>query len=221
MDTILDFLVDNYIWVLIISVFLILVLIGYIVDQKKKLKKVKEQEVVANNEININSPVQEEVQNINVVPAPVAAEPVVEQPVSNVTNTIETPTFESINNEPIAPITETPIVETPMTEVVTPVVENTISEPVVEQPVNDLQSEPIFEEATQTILDIPDNVADIQVPVQENVVSDVEPIEIQTPIIEDTEIIEEPEVIVEEANTQNVVNSWEPETIQETNDIIN
>ena len=184
------------------SVFLILVLIGYIVDQKRKLKKVKEQGV-ANSEVNINTPVQEEVQNVNVVPAPVAAEPVVEQPVSNVTNTIETPTF-----EPVAPITETPIVETPMTEVVTPV---------VEQPVNDLQSEPIFEEAPQTILDIPDNVADIQVPVQEN----AEPVEIQTPVIEDAEIIEEPEVIGEPANTQSVVNSWEPEVIQQTNDIIN
>ena len=43
MEMILDFLVDNYIWILIISIFLILVLIGYIADQKIKLKKIKEQ----------------------------------------------------------------------------------------------------------------------------------------------------------------------------------
>ena len=93
MDTIVDFLVDNYIWVLIISVFLIIVLIGYIADQKRKLKKIKDQktEEVVNNEININAPVQEEVQNINVAPAPVAAEPVATEPINVVPDTIETP----------------------------------------------------------------------------------------------------------------------------------
>ncbi len=226
MDTIVDFLVDNYIWVLIISVFLIIVLIGYIADQKRKLKKVKEQNAqgVTNNEININTPAQEAVQNVNVAPAPIAVEPIVNEPINIVPDAIETPTFEPVSNEINESVAESPVsevVEQPVFE--TPVVENPISEEIapVTEPVNDLISEPIVEEAPQTILDIPDNVTDINVPVQENIISESIPIEIETPVIDDTEIISEPEIIEEISTPQNVVNSWEPELAQENKDIIN
>lgn len=226
MDTIINFLVDNYIWVLIISIFLIVVLIGYIADQKKKLKNIKEQKVqgVANNEFNINTPVQETVQNVSVAPAPIAVEPIVNEPANIVSDTIETPTFEPISTEDNTPIIETPVSEVakPINE--TPIVEppiNEVTTPIAEPVVNDLISEPIVEETPQTILNIPDNVTDINVPVQENIVSEPIAIEIETPIIEDTEIISEPEIIEEVSIPQNIVNTWEPELSQENKDIVN
>jgi len=234
MDTILDFLVDNYIWVLIISVFLILVLIGYIADQKRKLKKIKQQNVQVSDN-NINNPVQEAVQNVNVVPNPVVSEPIVNEPVNIEVNTIETPTFEPINSDISIPTVETPVnevveptIETPIEEITqpiesieVPVEKSPAIEPVIEQAENSLASEPIIEEVPQTILDIPDNVTDIEIPVQENIVQDENPVIEETPIVEDTEIIEEPEIIDETTNTQNIVNTWEPELIQENKDIIN
>lgn len=210
MDTILDFIVDNYIWIVIICVFLILVLIGFIADQKIKLKKIREQKSQGVASSDINVPVQESVvQTETVAPAPVAAEPVVNEPiVSN--EVIETPTFEPVTSVVEEPITVPEVPEPIVESAVEPVVE-TVSEPVVEVANDNLFSEPITEEVPQTILDIPDNVADIPAPIQEEVVE---------PIIEDTEIIEDPEII-DEVSEENIVNRWEPELKTENPEIIN
>ena len=222
MEMILEFLVDNYIWVLIISVFLILVLIGYIADQKRKLNNIrKEKEQVSTN--NVNIPVQEEVQNNEIVQNPVISEPI------NVSdNVVETPSFEPIAGDTIPVVEEVstnnviePPIETQTNVLETPVIDIPVEEPVVEQPETDLISEPIFEESPQTILDIPDNVTDIESTVQDNNISIPTPIEINTPIIEEPEIIDELEIIDEPVNAENIVNSWEPVLAQENKDIIN
>lgn len=210
MEMILDFLVDNYIWILIISIFLILVLIGYIADQKIKLKKIKEQKTQGLVSQNVNAPIQEVVQNNNVVPNPIASEPIVNEPVNveNNVDAIETPTFEPINNVPV----EEPIVEP-------------VTEPIIEQPATNLVSEPIIEENTQTILDIPDHVIDVNIPVQEETIPESAPIElkpmVEQPVMDNTEIIEEPEIIEELGTLENVVNTWEPEIATQNQEIIN
>ncbi|MBE6153008.1 MAG: hypothetical protein E7166_02100 [Firmicutes bacterium] len=217
MEMILEFLVDNYIWVLIISVFLILVLIGYIADQKRKLNNIrKEKEQVSTN--NVNIPVQEEVQNNEIVQNPVISEPI------NVSdNVVETPSFEPIAGDTIPVVEEVStnnVIEPPI-ETQTNVLETPVIDIPVEEPETDLISEPIFEESPQTILDIPDNVTDIESTVQDNNISIPTPIEINTPIIEEPEIIDELEIIDEPVNAENIVNSWEPVLAQENKDIIN
>ena len=217
MEMILEFLVDNYIWVLIISVFLILVLIGYIADQKRKLNNIrKEKEQVSTN--NVNIPVQEEVQNNEIVQNPVISEPI------NVSdNVVETPSFEPIAGDTIPVVEEVStnnVIEPPI-ETQTNVLETPVIDIPVEEPETDLISEPIFEESPQTILDIPGNVTDIESTVQDNNISIPTPIEINTPIIEEPEIIDELEIIDEPVNAENIVNSWEPVLAQENKDIIN
>lgn len=63
MDTLVDFLLNNYIWFLIISLILVFALIGYLVDiTTPKLKKNKEEKVheieEPNNKIKIHPSVE-------------------------------------------------------------------------------------------------------------------------------------------------------------------
>lgn len=202
MDTILDFLVDNYIWVLIISIFLIVVLIGYIADQKRKLKKIKQQnnQGVVNNNINVNTPVAEAVSSNTPPSVPV------QETVNNTTNNVVA--------EPQSVEINTPVMETPIEEVA-PVVENLVQEPIKEEPTSNLDNTPIVEEAPQTILDIPDNTTDIVTPVVEEVVSN--PVE----NTQSDNLTTENNTIQDVESTPNVVNTWEPELVEENKDIIN
>lgn len=61
METLIDFIVNNYIWFLVISLIIIFALIGYLVDLTNVDKKVKKK---------INSPiVQEEDKSVKVHPS--------------------------------------------------------------------------------------------------------------------------------------------------------
>jgi len=52
MDTLIDFLLNNYIWFLIISLILVFALIGYLVDiTTPKLKNKKEDSLEKNNNV--------------------------------------------------------------------------------------------------------------------------------------------------------------------------
>ena len=44
MQTFIDFLVNNYLWFLIIALILVFALIGYLVDTSEKFSKEKEKE---------------------------------------------------------------------------------------------------------------------------------------------------------------------------------
>lgn len=55
METLIDFIVNNYIWFLVISLIIIFALIGYLVDLTNVDKKVKKK---------INSPIVQEEENV-------------------------------------------------------------------------------------------------------------------------------------------------------------
>ena len=223
MDMILDFLVEYYVWVLIISVFLILVLIGYIADQKRKLKKIKEgknieqvqpqqpSEPVA-EPVSVNTPVND------VVTPSVEATPVSEvinTPINDsvVQNVEVTPVMENVvSQEPIqsevidsslfAPIGDTPVIPQPEVTNVEPI-EEVISEPQI-----DLTNNVSEETVEAPTIDINEPIEQIEIPETE-IIETIEPTNITEPVSE--VVISEPE---------NIVNTWEPELTVENKDII-
>lgn len=227
MDVILDFIVEYYIWILVISIFLILVLIGYIADQKRKLKKIREEK---NNEgqvqtPDVSTPIPEPV---NIVEQPIneGVAPIVEQtPIETTINeVVNTPSFESVKEEEpgqnevidsslFAPIGDVSIPEesaifseTPVPEIINEPVFNTIEPDVTTEPTVDSVQPEIVAEPVEEIIDL-------NIPIIEDTPS-VQNVETTEPI-NNTEVIEE---IVSEP--QSVVNTWEPELIEENKDII-
>lgn len=76
MDTILNFITQNYLWFLVIAIILLLALIGYFVDVKKdsddspfkkekKLKKSQEDDTFANVKVENNMSLNEMINNTN------------------------------------------------------------------------------------------------------------------------------------------------------------
>lgn len=96
MELILDFLVDNYLWFLIISLILVFGLIGYLVDTKEK----KTPEMNLGNEENLNEASSVSVNN-ETVEAPLEnSSQIVETPVLNTVSNVEgeTQNFEAVSN---------------------------------------------------------------------------------------------------------------------------
>lgn len=219
MDVILDFVVEYYIWILVISIFLILVLIGYIADQKKKLKKIREEK---NNEgqgatpqasTSISESVNTVESQVNETIAPIVEPTPIETTVNEVINT---PLFEPVKKEVAG---QNDVIDSslfvPMGDV------NVTEEPVAlnETPIPEVINEPVFNSIEPTIDSVqPEQVAE---PIEEIIdlntsfedTTPVQNIETIEPI-NNTEVIEE---IVSEP--QNVVNTWEPELIEENKDI--
>jgi len=226
MDMILDFLVEYYVWVLVISIFLILVLIGYIADQKRKLKKIKEGKNIEQPQVQqpvnevVNTPINDAiVPNVETTPINEVSTPVVEpvaEPIQEQSEVIDSSLFAPIGDTPVPsqPIVE-PVVETPVTEInnvdLTPQQEipSTVVEPVTEvasiPETSPVIPEPVYE-PVEEVIDINEPIEQIEVPKQEE--APVEISSVEEPVIE---VIEEPE---------NVVNTWEPELVAENKDII-
>lgn len=170
MEGILDFLENNYIWFLVAAVILLFALVGFIVDSKRKQKKMEgnfegtgntaplANEVPVSPVENVNTPVEETTEapvfeNNTEVQTPVESAPEViafnEAPVENTNSNDMT-----FNDIPTPQVNETPVVEAPVQEEIiepfnigTPVEAPAVS-PVVEEPVV-TPSEPVIEPVNQ------------------------------------------------------------------------
>lgn len=223
MNNILDFLVDNYIWVLIICVVLILILIGYIFDQKRKLDKKKQSDIpkaTEGNTININTPVQDEVKVSNTenlqsvsnnMEQPIVNEPVM-QTIPN-TPVVEEPTFNTMPNnintsipdvEPMNNMIHANEIPTEM-----PLESQTIETPNIEMPnVNPL-------DGIKTEMNVDNTQNSINQPINEPVEM-VMPNVIEEPVISNT--IETPQIIEDVtpvSNVQDINNVIQESSIQD------
>ena len=239
MDMILDFLVEYYVWVLVISIFLILVLIGYIADQKRKLKKIKEEKNIEQPQVQqpvnevVNTPINDvvapnvettpvnEVSTPDVQTAPIneVVTPVVEpisEPIQQQSEVIDSSLFAPIGDTPVPaqPVME-PVIETPVTEInnvdLTPQQEipSALAEPITEV-ASVPETSPVIQEP---VYEPVEEVIDINEPIEQIDVPKQEEAPVEIPSVEEPiiEVIDEP---------QNVVNTWEPELVVENKDII-
>jgi hypothetical protein len=130
MEEIMDFLVENYIYVAAISGFLIVVLLGVIIAGSKKRKKAQEPDMVSMSDVNTGS-INDVAMNLNMPGEVKPTEPTVptqESEVAPMSNVGPTAFAEGnpINGNDVEPVTE-PAVE-PTEPVVQPV-EEAVVEP--------------------------------------------------------------------------------------------
>ena len=202
MESILNFLFDNYVWVLIIGLIIIITLIGFIVDTKKKQKKlenISKDNIETNLEqINVNNAVtSSNTSNQNVV-EPANIEPVQENIINNPMpdNTLNQNVVEPTNIESV----QENIISNPMPD-------NTLNQNIVEpaniEPVQEnFISNPMPDNTLNQNIVEPTNIEQIQDNISTNIFP--EQINVQPSTYEPTDII------VEEIQTQNVPNNWEP-----------
>lgn len=195
MEQLNEFMVNNYIWITIVCLFLIFTLIGYMADKSKnKDEGSKEQKKVKPTPIVKNEEVKEIVNN------------------GEVTNNEENINPESVNN-----------IEIPTQVEESKPVENEIEEPKFEEPIitteekeeiNNIENE---EEPVQKSLE--ELIAENELAETSNNDINVE----QTEITEEQKKIEEnvEETVNEEIpKDADVVNAWEPELTVENKEIV-
>jgi hypothetical protein len=227
MNEIMDILVDNYIYVALGSLFLIIVLIGIVVSSNRKRKKAKNPDMVSMSDVTTGS-INDVANNLNVQnnpEMPVGMKPLNVAEVHPSTNVpvaeeaIPQELYAPMGSTPVAPVEEVkpvPTVDTnPYATNVTPTMEQpkepsfqpvfgpeTVAAPLEPQPVNEVPIAPVVEPVQEIpVIPVAEPVQEIPVaPMPE--ASKPEVLDFDEPIAEGNPL--NGEAPVSEPNNQNI-----------------